>query len=247
MEKILVTDAGEQSVRVAYIYNALSSALPAAVPRPRFYVGQARCAIAAEAATLDGRYLRALRELLAETVAIGCKYGYLSARLPLERLTLRERKIFLCALIAADLPADKKYIRSRLEGVAPCALDGFFSFRLHALKRKWDKIIACIPPDFSREEMERFMLYFVDGNAGRAYVRGNRVYDEKYRLCRRGELVGAEGALAAEAEILLCGAAEVHVCRPFSEDSADFLRRYYGAHTVFHGESGVCSRGREKA
>ncbi|MBQ9081478.1 MAG: hypothetical protein IJY26_02440, partial [Clostridia bacterium] len=133
MEKILVSDTGEHSARIAYIYNALSALLPGSSLRPKIFVGQTRSAIAAEEATLTPELLRSVKELLTETVAIGYKYGYLSARLPLERLTLEDRKFFLCALIAADLPADKRYIRSRLSEVEACALDGFFSFRLQPL------------------------------------------------------------------------------------------------------------------
>ena len=245
VEKLLVSDAGEGSARIAYVYNCLSSALPASSPRPKLFVGQTRSALFAEEGLFGGETLLYLRDVLAETVAIGCKYGYFSARLPLENLTLRERKIFLCALIAADLPADKKYIRMRLGAGMPCALDGFFAFRLRELRRKWDKILSCVPPDFSREEMERFMRYVVDGNTGRTYLCGDKVYDGAYRLCRRGCLVGAEGDFAAEAEILFCCAAEVHVCSPVSDCAAGFLRRYYGAHTVFHDGEGE-RRGREK-
>lgn len=248
VEKILVSDAGEQSARIAYLYNALSALLPACRPRLRFLAGQSRSAVVLEGAGPDAQFRDALRETIAETIAIGYKYSFLSAALPLEGLALSERKLFLCALIAADLVAEKKYIRTRLQESgclrdAACALDGFFVFRLKGLKEKWDKIASYVPPDFTREEMDRFMRYFVDGNAGRAYVDGCSVYDGKYRLCRRGTLVGADGPgeLSAAAEILLCGAAEIHVCRPLSDGVAVFLRRYYGAHTFFErvdGEEG---------
>ncbi len=246
VEKILVSDAGGQSSRIAYIYDALSARSPLSRPRFRLLSDGTRCAVAAEGEP-DGQIGGALRDIVAETLAIGCKYARLSSCLALERLTLRERKLFLCALIAADLPAEKKYIRSRLRGES-CALDGFAAFRMGGLREKWDRIVSFVPPDFTREEMEHFMRYFVDGNAGRVYLRGGRVYDEDYRLCRRGRLVGAEapGELAAETEILLCGAAEVHVCRPLSGPAVDFLRRYYGARTVFDGGEGICGQAGKK-
>lgn len=235
MKKILISDAGENSARVAYIYNALSQSLPAALVRPEILVGQSRSALVVEEQNITPEISRTVQKIVTEVTAIGCKYGYLSRRLQLKKLTLRERKIFICALIAADLSADEKYIRARLQTFESCALDGFFNFRLAPLKRKWDKIIGYIPPDFSAAEMDRFMNYLVDGNKGRAYIRADEVYDGKYRLCRRGELVGASDELRVETEILLSGAGEVLVSHPLAEESELFLRKYYGAHAVFYG------------
>ncbi len=236
VKTILISDAGANNARTAYIYNALSSYLPPQSP-PEILTDDNRTAIAVEENFIGEEFLRYTRNILTEVVAIGYKYAYLSKKLPLEKLTFRERKIFLCALICADLPADKKYIRARLSETYTCALDGFFSFRMPALKKKWEKIISYIPPDFSVEELERFMGYLVEGNKGKVFVRGGEVYDSKYRLCRRSQLVGAPEDMRLETEILLSGAGEVHIFHPAFENSTRFLRKYYAAHTVFYGNS----------
>ncbi|MBP5242499.1 MAG: hypothetical protein J6Z36_02270 [Clostridia bacterium] len=232
MEKILVTDAVKESRRVAYIYNALAARLPADV-RPRVLTGETRLAIALDERALTPAVRALTANILAETVAVGCKYNYLSARLKTSRLTKEEGQIFLCALIAADLAADKRYVLSALKRVDECALDGFFAFRMSALRAKWDKIISYVPADFSPFELERFMKYLVDGNAGRVYIKEGEVYDSSYRLCRRARLTGGD-FLTTETEVLLSGAGEVHVAGKLEGQTAAFLRKYYGKGAFFY-------------
>ncbi|MBR7100127.1 MAG: hypothetical protein IKC91_03115 [Clostridia bacterium] len=233
MEKILISDAGENNARIAYIYNALCSHTPVRTVRPTIYVGQTRSAIFADEALLTPAFIHTFCKLLIESIAIGAKYAYLSARLPLDNLSKAERQIFLCALIAADLSEEKKYIRSKLSFENCRALDGFFSFRLHALKQKWNKTLSYIPPDFSPLECDRFLHYFISGNSGMVYVNDGLVYDSEYRICRRGQLVG-EALLCPQTEILLSGAKEVNISQSISKELENFLRKYYAEHTVFY-------------
>ena len=232
MEKILISDAGENNARIAYIYNALCSRTPVRAVRPTIYVGQTRSAIFADEALLTPAFIHTFCELLIESIAIGAKYAYLSARLPLDNLSKAERQIFLCALISADLSEEKKYIRSKLSFENCRALDGFFSFRLHALKQKWNKTLSYIPPDFSPLECERFLHYFISGNSGMVYVNDGLVYDSEYRICRRGQLVG-EVLLSPQTEILLSGAKDIRLLSPVSEHLRSFLQKYYGANALF--------------
>lgn len=238
MEKIIISDAAENGNRVAYIYNAVASRLPLSAPRPRIIFGEHRAAIALSGEDISPAVWKLFASVAAEAIAVGCKYDYFSSRLKLNKLSTRRREIFMCALIAADLKTDAGYIRAGLKGLDSCALDGFFAFRLQALKKKWDKILGCIPQDFSTEEMDRFMKYLVDGNSGKVFVGENAVYDGDYRACKRGTLTGRAGrCYALETEIILSGASEVHVLRDVDEEMAAFLKKYYGSRAIFYAKN----------
>lgn len=232
MEKILISDAAENAARVAYIYNAASARLPASVSRPGIVFGTSRTAIVASDDPVPVAVKKALSAAAAEAIAVGYKYDYFSSRLRLCKLIARRRKIFLCALIAADLRADAGYIRTELEKFDSCALDGFFAFRLRAMQRKWDKIVRNVPPDFTAPEMDRFMKYLINGNRGKVFVTEDAVYGGDYRACRLSTLTGRE--CAAESEILLSCANEPHVLGRVKESTVDFLKKYYGSRAVFY-------------
>ena len=234
MNKVIVSDSAANASRVAYIYNALSARLPAGYPFPAVSFGD-RAVLTAEEKYAPV-YFRLAGESIAESIAVGLKYRVLSAALPLPRLSAAQRELFLYALISADLPLDKKYVTAGLKGMDTVALDGFYTFRLGELKRKWEKIVSCVPDDFSGEELKRFMLYLVEDNASRVYVEEGRVYDEKYRLLRLGSLVGAKGESRTVAEILLSGAKEVCVRTDEGNLVMEFLKNYYAGRTVFYGK-----------
>ena len=238
MKKILISDAAKNGNRVAYIYNAVTSRLPLEAPRPQILFGESRAAIAMESSRVTPALWKLFSAAIAETVAVGHKYDYFSSVLPLRALTPYRRQIFLCALIAADLKTDAGYVRTALKDLDSCALDGFFAFRLQALKKKWDKIIGYIPPDFSPQELDRFMRYLIDGNRGRVFVGANAVYDADYRVCKRGTLTGRGGKrFPLETEIVLSGASEVHILRRTEGETSAFLKKYYGARAVFYAEN----------
>lgn len=238
MEKILVSDGAENGSRVAYIYNAVASRLPLNSPRLKILFGGNRAAIVSDERLVTPDFKKLLFSAAAETIAVGYKYDYFSQTLQLFALTPYERQIFLCALIAADLKTDAGYVFDRLKELDTCALDGFFAFRLQALRKKWDKIIGYIPPDFSAEELERFMKYLVEGNKGSVIIGEKGIYDGEYRLCRRGALAGGDGKrFPVESEIILSCAREVHIMRKTEGATATFLKKYYGARAVFYPEN----------
>lgn len=234
----MISDAAKNGNRVAYIYNAVTSRLPLEFPRPKILFGESRAVISVDESRVTPALWKLFSAAIAETVAVGYKYDYFSSSLPLRALTPYRRQIFLCALIAADLKTDAGYVREGLKEIDSCALDGFFTFRLQALKKKWDKIIGYIPPDFSPEELDRFMQYLIGGNKGKVFIGANAVYDADYRVCKRGTLTGKAGKrFPVETEIVLSGASEVHILYRTEREIDAFLKKYYGARAVFYAEN----------
>ncbi len=242
VQNIILTDADTHSACVFYIYNALLSYLPKESPAPRLLQSGNRYALALDGGLQSESVKKIVTDLAAETLGVGYKYAYLSQRLPLVNLSKEERKTFLCALISADLPADKGAINERIAKVDfPLALDGIYAFRMQGLREKWQGIISYIPPDFSVQESDSFFKYFVKGNRGKAYLYEGEVYDEKYRICRRSALVGGGKEQKAQTEIILSGAKEVHIASTKNKAKVSlnpiaeaFLRRYYGSNVYFH-------------
>lgn len=232
MEKIIISEKGARSFRLVCAYNIFLSRLPASQTPPRLFFGKSRVAVVQETENFTPLQKRIWEDILSEVFVIGYKYDYLAARLPLSALSGKSRHYFLCALIAADLLQDKEYVLSRISADG-CALDGFFSFRLRGLQKKWDKIISYIPADFSSAEADRFLKYLVDGNKGEVYVSTEEVFGCDCRPCRRSLLLNKNMSFGAETEILLSCAGSVCItCLP-QKNTLEFLQKYYGSRVVF--------------
>lgn len=233
MEKVIISERRENGFRIKRAYDLFQTRLPSRQKFPRFKQEEERVFILQDEEFFTDVQKYLWKEIVSEMIAIGYKYDYLSDLLHLKRMDAGELHCFLCALIAADLEQDEKYIFEKLPE-SGYAVDGFFNFRLKPLKEKWRKIIECIPSDFSAYEAERFLQYLVDGNCGEVYVKTNEVYGGNYRLCRRGLWLKDRDNYGAKTELLLSCAKGVHVIGKPSAELLPFIRKYYGRYAVFN-------------
>ena len=169
-------------------------------------------------------------EHISDILSIGYKYDYFRKYLSLPLLGEEEKFLLYAALVAADYPEDKRYVRRRLDGISSCSLDGVFNFRLAELKSRWREVIEYIPTDFGQYSLEGFLDYIIGESEGKAYLKEGKVYDENYRLLDKSELLGKKSQIA---DLLLGGVSFVYCFGETDEKTKDFLKKYYKEKAVF--------------
>ncbi len=173
-------------------------------------------------------------EKVAEILCIGYKYDELRTYVKTEGLSREDKEILLAAMIAADFRDDTEYVRAHLQGVENHTIDGFYNFRLQALRRKWRGIASCVPAVFTRPKLKEFMGYLLGEGGGKVFLRGKEVYDARCRRLSRSSLIESEiSEMSALREIVLSGAEEVECMGNLSAKQELFLRRYYAGHVAF--------------
>lgn len=141
-----------------------------------------------------------LCDKIADVIAIGYKYDFFSDKIKGVGLSKNHRELLITALIAADLQEDKRYIRARIKKCSIqsrfekdfcLAIDGFYNFRLTALKNKWAEVAEYVPSYFSLRELSDFIAYLsCEKNGKRVIIDGQKVYDSRYNRLRRSSLLG---------------------------------------------------------
>lgn len=141
-----------------------------------------------------------LCDKIADVIAIGYKYDFFSDKIKGVGLSENHRELLITALIAADLQEDKRYIRARIKKCSIqsrfekdfcLAIDGFYNFRLTALKNKWAEVAEYVPSYFSLRELSDFIAYLsCEKNGKRVIIDGQKVYDSRYNRLRRSSLLG---------------------------------------------------------
>lgn len=169
-------------------------------------------------------------ENIADVIAIGYKYAFFDKKLVLPLLDEKQRRLLITALVSADYKEDKAYARKRFVGYEQYSLDGVFHFRLQDLKRRWESIVEYVPTDMSAASLDGFLEFLTEDGEGKLYVKGNKVYDEEYRLLSRSVLTGKETTLG---EIVLGGAERVYCFGETDRETVSFLRKYYGNKATF--------------
>lgn len=231
MEEITITQNGYNGLYMSYLYGKV---------RDRFSFLPSTCGLKrqgerAELAFKTEReycpYVRKFaEEHIADVMSIGYKYAYFEKRLPLPLLSRRNRRLLLTALVAADYPDDKAYALRQIRGMEEYCLDGTFHFRLQELKKRWDGIIEYIPTDMGERGLEGFIEFLVEDGEGKVFLKNGKVYDEEYRPLTKSLLTGVESPIG---EILIGGAERVYCFGETDEDTAAFLKKYYGEKAVF--------------
>ena len=161
---------------------------------------------------------------VAEVLVLFYKYRFFSDLLPLPSLKQEERELLLTALVSADFQTDKKYTETRLSGLDEYRIDGVFFFRLQELKESWVRIASYVPNEFSPAALYSFV------GEGRIFLQGESAYDEEYRPLKKSALIGE---YSAPKEILLSGARLVYCFGEQTEETKDFLKKYYAEKTFF--------------
>ena len=234
--ELIVSERESNARYIAYIYTSLMPLAEACGAKSAISFDGERIALRLSAEEKYEPCLRrAAEEKLAEVVAIGYKYELFRRALHPAGLNKEEKEILLAALIAADFLDDKRYVFTRLHGDRVYTLDGFCLFRLAALKKKWEQVIDCVPVFFSPEKLAEFLRYLAREEAGgKIFVRGEEIYDGKYRRMRRATLI-EEGIsdMNGIREIILSGADEVECAGMPTPGQEIFFKRYYAGKVNF--------------
>lgn len=227
--EICVSERFERSAYITYLYNTLSGALKRLGGAGELMFGGERAALRILIPRGEAEFRKHLSGRIAEIIGIGYKYRFLSERLHV-CMPKKDKRLLAAALIAADLEGDCSFIRRKLEGAEEYSIDGFYEFRLHALREKWEKIIDYIPEGFSSADLKRFCDFLVGESTRKIYIKGNAVFGENFVPLRRSRLTGEEDV---ETEIMLSDAGFVYCLGEVTDSVGDFLQKYYAERAVF--------------
>lgn len=229
MSDMVISDKESAFRFIAYIAGALSGKAGGEIS---FSGGRVYLHVRAQG-ELPACLLAALEDRIAEVYCIGYKYAYLRENIGAAGLREEERGILLSAVIAADLAADKRYVRARLKEVREHTLDGFFRFRLRDLEEKWRSVAVGIPRVFTDGQLADFMAYLLGISKGKVFLKGHSVYDTRCRKLHRSFLLDAAGGGDAVREIVLSGAGRIECLGTPGEREENFLKRYYAGRVAF--------------
>ena len=231
VEEITITQNGYNDGFMSYLYKKVQgrfSFLPAEI-RLQQDGDCAQIALAIERAYCP--YVRRFaEENIADVIAVGYKYAFFDKRLPLPLLDEKERRLFLTALVAADYKEDKAHIARRLKGMENYSLDGFFHFRLGALKERWEGVLDYVNANTGISSVENFLEFLVEDGDEKIFVQEQKTYDKEYRLLTRSVLTGKRSIVG---EIILGGGGQIYCFGETDGETAAFLHRYYGNRAIF--------------
>ena len=229
VNEITISERLETSFYITYLYNTLSEVLTRTGGRGELLLGEERAALRIWLGAGQEEFKRYLVDRIAEIIGIGYKYTFLGEKLHV-CLSKREKRLLAAALIAADFEGDRAFIRRKLEGTEEYSIDGFYHFRLGALREKWNKIVDYIPESFSSSDLKRFCDFLVGESRRKIYVKGKHVFGENFMPLRLSRLTGEEDT---ETEIMLSDAGFVYCLGEVEDSVEDFLQKYYAERAVF--------------
>ena len=172
---------------------------------------------------------------MADVISINYKYTFFKRNINLSNLKPVESELLLTSLIAADIEEDKRYVVKKLKSFNEYALDGIFNFRMKPLKEKWLDILSYVPESFQSSQLKDFIVYLIKDKGGkRVYFDEGCVYDKRYNLLKRRELLsGDSGEISIVKEILLSGAGEVELASKLPKTDEDYIKQLYGDRVRF--------------
>ena len=227
--EVTVTDLGERSLFISYLYNTLSATLSRLGGRGEIALGGERAALRILANDGEKELRDAVKDRITEIIGIGYKYDFLRGKLRVA-LSRREKKLLIAALIAADYEGDKGYIRRKVGDSEQYSVDGIYSFRLGALREKWTRIAEYVPEGFTSGDLKQFCDFLVGESKNKIYLKGRTVFGENFTPLRRSRLMGEEDA---ETEILLSDAGFVYCLGEVEAPLTEFLQKFYAERAIF--------------
>lgn len=228
VEEITVSDGSARSAYITYLYNAVMGEILRTGGAGELLFADDRTAMRVRLSGREEAYAK-LRDQVAEVVGIGYKYAFLENRLR-ACLPRREKKLLCAALIAADYEGDLAYIRSKLSIPPDFCLDGFYNFRLGALRDKWTHILEYIPTTFSCSDLMQFCEFLAGESKRKIYLKDNVVFGENFAPLKRSRLTGEEDV---ETEIMLSDAGYIYCLGKVEESVGKFLQKYYAERAIF--------------
>lgn len=228
VEEITLSEDRDNAAFIAYLYNALLPECIAAGGSGELMRQEGRCALHLAAPRDQAVFSRAA-DAVTEIVCVGYKYRFMSERLQV-CLSRREKRLLVAALIAADYSSDASYVRRKVRLTPSFAVDGFWNFRLGALKEKWEHIVRYVPAGFSTPDLKKFCAFLAGESGNKIYLKGNVVYGEDFAPLRRSRLTGCEDI---ETEIVLSDAGFIYCLGEVEDSLGDFLQKYYAERAIF--------------
>lgn len=229
MEEIVVSEQRDRADFIVYLYNVLSESLIRAGGSGGLTFGDERVALCMSLPSGAERAWARIADKVGEVIGVGYKYRFLQNRLNV-CLSKREKRLLCAALIAADYEGDRGYIRRKIGRQNHYAVDGIYSFRLGALREKWEKIAGYVPEGFGTADLKKFCEFMVGESKNKIYLKGNTVFGENFVPLRRSRLTGKEDA---ETEIMLSDAGFVYCLGDVEDSLGDFLQKYYAERAIF--------------
>lgn len=175
-------------------------------------------------------YLEAIKaeifDKIGEVIAVKYKYDFFKENIKISGLKSCEYEILMASLIAADLDDDKKYCVGKLPNESVVNIDGFFNFRLSALKKKWVEVASYMPPSFVNSQLKDFITFLLENKKKRSYIDSGKVYDQHFRRLLRCSLLGYDNAKVIR-EVLLSNCGEVEINGRLEPDDEYYLKEYY--------------------
>ncbi len=228
MDEITVSDGSAKGAYISYLYSAVMGELVRAGGGGELLFSEDRAAMRIRPGMREAG-CAVLREKVAEVIGIGYKYSFLQSNLRCV-LPKREKKLLCATLIAADYEGDAAYIRSLLTIPSDLCIDGFYNFRLGALREKWLHILEYIPGTFSGADLMQFCAFLAGESKRKIYLKGTTVYSDRYIPLRRSRLTGEEDV---ETEIMLSDAGYIYCLGEVEESVGKFLQKYYAERAIF--------------
>ena len=230
MSELKITEASCKSKNIMYIYDNLSPIIKQLGCISDLRGGKNRYELLIDVpSSYKELLLSEVEDKISDVISINYKYTFFNKRINSSGLSSLERELLLTALISADVDEDKKYVSKKLKSYQEYTLDGIFNFRLKPLKEKWLDIITYIPPTFQSTQLKDFIVYLIRDKMGkRVYFDGGSVYDKRYNILKRIELLnGDSGEIPIVKEILLSGAGEVELATRLPEKDEFYLKEFY--------------------
>lgn len=173
---------------------------------------------------------RFIEDTLSDVLAVGYKYRFFEERLRVPLLSATQKRRLLTALVAADYAEDKAYVLPKVRGLQRYCVDGVYNFCLRALRERWQTVAEYVPTDMGVAALDEFLRFLAEDGSGKAFVKGDKVYDEEYRPQSKSLLTGDSSLVG---EILLCGAERVYCFGDTDRELTSFLKKYYREKAIF--------------
>ncbi len=236
MKEIKITESKTRNKNIVYLYTTLGDVVNQINSQIILKNGNNRIELTIN--VIEDYYELLKQEIedkIADIIAVSYKYEYFVKKIKTASLTEFERELLITALISADIDEDKKYVIKKLKNFNEYSIDGIFNFRMKPLKEKWSEVVSFIPSTFMSKQVKDFIDYIIkDKNGKKVYYENGSVFDKRYNVLRRRELLTKSGQEESTViEILLSGAGEVELGSPLSEKEEKIIKEIYGDRVIF--------------
>ena len=233
MKEIKITEKSREEDGIDYLLKSLAPLVSDLGGEIVSFKGEHRAGLKVFCKSERVEFFRSeIEDKIADVFVVKYKYDFFKRKIHPVGLSSYEVELLLTALISADIEEDKRYVLRRLKGQEVYVLDGFFNFKLQALKNKWKEIISYIPIVFSGKQLEDFVAFLMSEKRGRrVLVQNGKVFDLYYNPLKRSVLLDGKGDVIKE--VLLSAGSSIEVLGKISKEEEKYLRSFFGRRVSF--------------